>query len=223
MLAFLGNSWNKVEVFRFLQIPFFLILLWPLHSHAQHQERPALELIKVQDAIPGILVDIRYATENNFTGRQVYQTGIPWLRKETVGKLKNVQAELKRQGYQLVILDAYRPAWAQERLWEAFPNAEFVAPPSKISRHTRGTTVDITLADLNGNLVAMPSNYDEFTERASHFYKNATPLERKHRNILRSAMFNNGFSGVPAEWWHYDIKGWQKYPPIVDQLGPDKD
>lgn len=132
-------------------------------------EQPAPGLVRLDQEMPGIIIKLRYAGKDNFTGKNIYgENAKAWLRPETVGKLKVVQDVLRKQGYQLVIWDAYRPAWAQEKLWQACPNGEFVAPPKQGSRHTRGTTVDVTLADANGRLVAMPTDFDSFTPQASH-------------------------------------------------------
>jgi D-alanyl-D-alanine dipeptidase len=175
--------------------------------------QPSPELVRVDERLPGIIVRLRYATKDNFTGRPVYQkNAAAWLRPETVEKLKAVQATLRRQGYQLVIWDAYRPCQAQERLWRACPDANFVAPPRQGSRHTRGTTVDATLADANGRLVEMPTDFDSFVPQAGLQAKDISSRAKRHREILRQAFFQNGFSGVPAEWWHYDLIGWNRYP-----------
>jgi D-alanyl-D-alanine dipeptidase len=184
---------------------------WLAAQDMSKQPDPAL--VRLDEKIPGIIIKLRYATDENFTGKAIYPPGATaWLRPETVKKLKVVQEALRKQGYQLVIWDAYRPAWAQEKLWQSCPDAEFVAPPKQGSRHTRGTTVDVTLADANGHLVEMQTDFDSFSPQASHFAKKLSRAAALHREILRQAFFQNGFSGVPAEWWHYDLIGWNKYP-----------
>jgi D-alanyl-D-alanine dipeptidase len=208
------KAWMRGCHFLFL---LFFIITVPGRLRAEEVRAPAAELRRVDEAVPGILVDLRYATPDNFTGKVIYSDGTAWLRPETLARLRDVQKTLKRQGFQLVILDAYRPAWAQQKLWEAFPNANFVAPPKQGSRHTRGTTVDVTLATLEGQRVEMPSGYDEFSRRADHDFSDLPEKPRKHGNILRKAMFDNGFSGVPAEWWHYDLKNWNRYSLIVEK------
>jgi len=175
--------------------------------------RPSPELVRVDEKIPGIIIKLRYATTDNFTGKQIYPANATaWLRPKTVKQLKIVQQVLRKQGYQLVIWDAYRPAWAQEKLWQACPDENFVAPPKQGSRHTRGTTVDVSMADLQGHLVEMPTDFDSFSPQASHFAKHLSHAVSLHREILRQAFFQNGFSGVPAEWWHYDLIDWNRYP-----------
>jgi len=179
---------------------------------------PHPDLERVDQGIPGIKIDLRYGSKNNFTGKQIYPQGFTaWLRPDCIRCLRNVQRDLIRQGYQIVILDAYRPAWAQKILWAVRPDANFLAPPRMGSRHTRGTSVDVTLADGAGLLVEMPSEFDALGPKADHDFSDVTPVPRKHGEILRQAMFKNGFSGVPAEWWHYDLIHWSKYPLIEEK------
>jgi zinc D-Ala-D-Ala dipeptidase len=199
---------------------FFVLLILQalqpeLFSQQVHPKAP--ELRRLDLALPEILIDLRYATSNNFTRKTIYPTNIAWLRPETIECLKAVQKTLRRQGFQIVILDAYRPAWAQQKLWDSFPDANFVAPPKQGSRHTRGTTVDVTLATLKGDLVEMPSAFDEFSLRADHDFSDVSENKRRNGSVLRKAMFANGFQGVPAEWWHYDLKNWNKYPFITEK------
>ncbi len=200
-----------------------MLLFFSQSLYAQtnpESQSPSPELRRLDLEMPDLLIDMRYATSNNFTKKIIYPNGLAWLRPETIKRLRLAQKDLRRQGFQIVILDAYRPAWAQQKLWEAFPNSKFLASPKKGSRHTRGTTVDLTLATLSGRLVEMPSNFDEFTDRANHDFSDLPPLPRKHGIILRKAMFAAGFSGVPDEWWHYDITHWKKYPLIQENPKP---
>jgi len=113
-----------------------------------------------------------------------------------------------------MIFDGYRP-WAVTKLfWEVVPEdkRKFVADPAKGSKHNRGCAVDLSIYDLKtGKLVAMPSDFDEFTERASPAYKGGTEKERANRDLLRSLMEAEGFTVNPNEWWHFDYKDWEKY------------
>ncbi|MDD5260250.1 MAG: M15 family metallopeptidase [Methylacidiphilales bacterium] len=208
----------KYEALRYLITALLSVSVNTGAEAADSIKVPHTQLVRVQDEIPGILVDLRYAGVRNITHKAIYQDSTAWLRPETAHRLKLVQNELRRQGYQLVIWDAYRPAWAQRKLWEAFPNANFVAPPRQGSRHTRGTSVDVSLADLQGKLVEMPTDHDVFGPKASQSLSlsDISPTARRNALILRNAMFQNKFSGVPAEWWHYDLADWWKYPLIED-------
>lgn len=181
---------------------------------AQYATRPSKDLVRLDEAIKGIQIDLRYATERNITGKPFYPSGIAWLRPEAARQLTKVQRDLKKHKLQLVIWDAWRPPWAQQVLWDAYPDPTFVAPPSKISRHARGTTVDVGLADLDGRLVPMPTDFDVFTKKADHHLEDVGQPARRHTEILRALMFKHGFSGVPDEWWHYDLRNWRDYAVI---------
>ena len=164
--------------------------------------------------IPGVVLDLRYATTNNITGKVLYPEAKAYLRQETIRKLRRVARELEEEGYRLVIWDAWRPASAQRALWKAKPDGKFLTPPSKISRHRRGTSVDISLADKDGRILEMPSEFDEFNAKADEDFSDVPKEAAKRARILRNIMFNAGFSGVPDEWWHYDLRDWADYEPI---------
>ena len=162
------------------------------------------ELVLITDYIPDIKTEIRYATENNFTGRIIYDSSDAYLRYGTVKKLMTVQAELKELGYELLIWDAYRPTEAQWRLWEVYPDASFVSDPSKgYSSHSRGNTVDITILRIDGENVEMPSEFDEFTAIADRDYSDVSEAAAENARLLEDIMYRNGFSGYRKEWWHY--------------------
>jgi len=173
------------------------------------------KLIEVtSEKVPGLVLEIRYATEQNITGKKIYTDKRAWLREETIRKLAQVARELEEKGYRLVLWDGWRPASAQKALWAAKPDGRFLTPPNRISRHTRGTSVDVSLADRNGKNLEMPSDHDEFTDRADEDFSDVPKEVAQRARLLRTAMFRAGFSGVPDEWWHYDLRDWASYDPI---------
>lgn len=172
------------------------------------------ELVLVQKEMPDLIVDLRYAGQRNIAGKPLYPDGRAWLRPEAVERLKSVQARLRREGLQLILWDAYRSPAAHLELWKAFPNSNYVASLRLGSRHSRGTSVDVGLADLRGNAVEVPTDHDVFTPVADHDLEEVPAEAARHVEILRRAMFDCGWSGVPAEWWHYDLRDWKKYPVI---------
>ena len=173
------------------------------------------KLIEVtSEKVPGLVLEIRYATEQNITGKKIYADKRAWLREETIRKLAQVAWELEEKGYRLVLWDGWRPASAQKALWAAKPDGRFLTPPNRISRHTRGTSVDVSLADRNGKILEMPSDHDEFTDRADEDFSDVPKEVAQRARLLRKAMFRAGFSGVPDEWWHYDLRDWASYEPI---------
>jgi D-alanyl-D-alanine dipeptidase len=173
------------------------------------------KLIEVtSEKVPGLVLEIRYATEQNITGKKIYADKRAWLREETIRKLAQVARELEEKGYRLVLWDGWRPASAQKALWTAKPDGRFLTPPNRVSRHTRGTSVDVSLADRNGKILEMPSDHDEFTDRADEDFSDVPKEVAQRARLLRKAMFRAGFSGVPDEWWHYDLRDWASYDPI---------
>lgn len=174
---------------------------------------PSMMDVEILD--PTILLDIRYATSNNFLGEPVYEhQARAYLQHPAAMALKAVSEKLHKKGYGLVIYDAYRPWYVTKIFWEATPPElrEFVADPAKGSVHNRGCAVDVSLYNIwTGKPVEMPSEFDEMSPRAYADYAGATKEERKHRKILREAMESEGFVQRPNEWWHYDYKDWASY------------
>jgi D-alanyl-D-alanine dipeptidase len=113
-----------------------------------------------------------------------------------------------------MIFDGYRPWSVTKLFWEVTPEdkRKFVANPAVGSRHNRGCAVDLSIYDLKtGKPVDMPSDFDEFTIRASPDYKGATEIETKNRDLLRKLMEAEGFVVNRNEWWHFDYKDWERY------------
>ena len=158
----------------------------------------------VQDYIPTLFVELRYATPKNFTGQVIYDFTQARLRYGTVKKLARVQDALLQDGYSLKIWDAFRPVSAQFRLWEVCPNSAYVANPnSGYSSHSRGNTIDLTLVKSDGTEIPMPSDFDTFSALADRDYSDVSQTAREHVMRLESAMQAEGFVGYSAEWWHY--------------------
>lgn len=163
------------------------------------------EYVLVNKYIPDIYVELMYATDNNFTGVRIYDFTDAYLRYGTVKKLANVQKELKEQGYSLKIWDAYRPFEAQQKLWEVYPDPNYVANPANgMRRHNLGGTVDITMVAADGSIIPMPSEFDDFSLKADRNYSDIDNEEAVNNvMILQNAMENNGFTGYQGEWWDY--------------------
>ena len=160
--------------------------------------------VRVRDYIPDVTVDLRYATADNFTGRVIYTYQDAWLRYATVRKLARAQEQLADRGYRLCIWDAFRSAGAQQALWEACPDGNYVADPAKgYSGHTRGDTVDVTLVTAVGEPVEMPSGFDDFSALADREYSDVSPAAAEHAALLEAVMESCGFVGYDKEWWHY--------------------
>ena len=180
----------------------------------QEKNKREADLVELVTLDKTIKLDIRYATDNNFVGKRVYPEARAFLQKPAAKALLRVHKKLKKQGLGLVIFDGYRPWSITKLFWEVTPEdkRKFVANPAKGSKHNRGCAVDLSFYELKtGQLVPMPSEYDEFTERASPDYKGGTEQERANRELLRKMMEDEGFIVNPNEWWHFDYKDWEKY------------
>lgn len=171
-------------------------------------------IVNVQDFVSDAILDVRYATTNNFTGKAVYDSAFVLLVEDAAIALKKAADSLRVQGYRLILFDGYRPIEVQQKFWDIYPDPTYVADPKKGSRHNRGAAIDLSLADLEGNPVLMPTDFDHFGPEAHHNYKEASPEAIKHRTILKTAMIQAGFEILDSEWWHYDLKNWENYPII---------
>jgi D-alanyl-D-alanine dipeptidase len=173
-----------------------------------------VELVKLDKSIK---LDVRYAGKNNFLSTPMYTQARAFMERPAAEALVRVNHKLHAQGYGLIIHDAYRPWYVTKMFWDATPPDKhiFVANPAEGSKHNRGCAVDLSLYDLkSGKEVAMPSVYDEMTERAYADYTGGTADERARRKVLRDAMESEGFAVYPQEWWHFDYKDWKEYPII---------
>ncbi|MGE0633279.1 MAG: M15 family metallopeptidase [Pseudobdellovibrionaceae bacterium] len=167
--------------------------------------------------IPGLLIDLRYQSRDNFTGEKLYtdsfQAQLQEVAFEKIQKAAHELAETHPQ-LRLLILDALRPRSVQRRLYrfvEGTPQQSYVANPDRGSVHNFGMAVDLTLAKANGEELDMGTPFDDFSDLAqpqleSRFYKqgeiSAQQLENRH--LLRDLMLGAGFTGIPNEWWHFN-------------------
>lgn len=169
-------------------------------------------LINISDIDDTIVVDLKYATEDNFVGQIIYDFTTCLLREETALKLKAANEELSKDGYRIKIFDGYRPPYAQKVLWNKVPNPRYVANPNKGgSIHSRGAAVDITIIDSSGKELEMPTKYDDLTPAAAPSSKTMSETARKNMLILQKAMTNNGFRTITSEWWHFSDTNSSEY------------
>jgi len=190
-------------------LTFLSLSFWPLLSYAGDSP-----LIDIQKVNPNIRIDIRYATENNFMKEKLYPEARCLVRKEIAEKLSRIQQRLETKGLGLKIFDGYRPLSVQKKMWARVPVEGYVANPAKGSNHNRGMAVDVTLVDTHGKELAMPSAYDEFSERSHRDYEGGTPEETRRRELLEEEMTKEGFVGISTEWWHFDGPDAKKYPVL---------
>jgi zinc D-Ala-D-Ala dipeptidase len=194
-----------------------LLLLTALVCAAALAEPRYDNLVDIKSVDPTILVELRYATTRNVTGRALYAPEMPALVRPTTGaRLAKAQEFLRVRGYGLKIWDAYRPLASQMALWVQTHNGTFVADPlsGDGSLHTWGVAVDATIVDDEGRDVSMPSGFDEFSPEAKLHYHGKDPTVQFHLKLLQRAMRHGGFYGMRTEWWHFVAYDWKKYAPI---------
>lgn len=176
-------------------------------------------LVNVKKYIPDAILDIRYASTNNFLGVNVYGAyNKCYLQPDVARKLQKADSLLKGRypGWKLVLYDCARPVSVQQKMWDALdmPPAEkgkYVSNPKHLSVHNLGAAVDLGLAEASGRYADMGTEFDFFGDLAYPYLETQwlkmgklTQNQVKNRQILRDAMRGAGFSGIPHEWWHFN-------------------
>ncbi len=194
----------------------FVLVGWAIVTQSQPSTSATkADFVNVKAISPNIALDIRYATTNNFTKQKLYRQAKCFLRSSVAEKLSRVQTELETQGLGLEVYDCYRPLSVQKRMWQLKPDANYVANPAYGSRHNRGSAVDLTLVDRTGKELAMPTEFDEFSDRSHRDYNNLSNTVKTNRATLERIMEKHGFIGLQTEWWHFDATEWRQFP-VVD-------
>ena len=199
----------------------------------------ANDLIDVQTVNKNIRTEVRYATDNNFVGIQLYDTIRKiYLNKVVAERLSSCQEFLDsiRPGYSLLIYDGVRPLQVQVEMWNAldsipvYRRGKFVSNPARGSVHNYGAAVDLTIVDSLGNVLDMGANYDDFREIAfpsleKHFLKTGelSKQQWENRKLLRRVMKKEGFRNIPSEWWHFNaysrVTSSRKFKRILNESG----
>lgn len=155
-----------------------------------------------------IKTDLSGYTGANIWKKQFYKTNACYVHINLIAPLMEIQAELKVMGLQLLIIDAYRPLSVQKEIASIINDTRYVSDTSK-SRHTRGTAVDVTLCDLQGNQVEMQTAFSDFGPQCHAFRKDdISDKQLANRTILQEVMTKHGFNIYEFEWWHFDFNGW---------------
>lgn len=185
-------------------------LLVYLAAAVARAEPAADDFVDVATVIPDAVIDLRYATANNFTGEVLYPKATCKLRRAVAARLAKAAALLRAQDRRLLIWDCYRPASIQAELWRRIRDERYVANPRKGSRHSRGAAVDLALVDRDGKPVALPTRFDDFS-RAAHRSRALAGERGRDAKRLSAAMTKVGFVPVATEWWHFDAPDATKY------------
>jgi len=167
---------------------------------------------------PSIVLDIKYATTDNFTKSKIYDCPSCLLRPEAAEAIVKAHKSLRKRGLGLKMFDCYRPRLYQQRLWDKVPNPDYVTPPAKGSMHSRGAAVDLTLVDANGKELDMGTPYDFFGKEAHTDNNNLPTKVLANRQLLRETLAAVGFKGIRTEWWHFSYQN--KVWPLSDYVWP---
>ena len=168
----------------------------------------ASQFVMLADAVPDAILEIRYFGTYNFVGTRIdgYLEPTALLTREAADSLQAVSKDVMALGYRLKIYDAYRPQKAVDHFvrWAANIPKGYIA---KKSGHTRGSTVDLTLFDMNTEKeVDMGGTFDWFGPESHPDFRGITPAQFANRMILRRAMMRHGFKPISSEWWHFTLK-----------------
>jgi D-alanyl-D-alanine dipeptidase len=175
-------------------------------------------LVEITESTHDVLLDIRYATNDNFTGRPVYARPGCYLNFEAEALLRRAAALARPLGLALKLFDTFRPSEAQWRLWNHTPDPEFLADPRRGSPHSRGAAVDLTLIDGTGAELDMGTGFDAFTPLSHHGNTDISPAAQRNRLVLIGLMTAAGWDFYRNEWWHYQLFQPRRFPVLSDTV-----
>lgn len=188
----------------------------------QSAKRPSIEdkFVNIKTLSPEILLDMKYATADNFLGQVVYDCAECYLRKATAQALVAAQKDFVARGYSLKLFDCYRPLSVQKKMWKILPGTHYVANPAKGSKHNRGAAVDLTLVEIaTGKEVDMGTPFDTFSPKAHHSYTDLPKEVLVHRQLLKEVLGKHNFKPIFSEWWHYEYRP-EMTSPVEDLAWP---
>ena len=175
-------------------------------------------LIEITENKHNVIIDIRYASSNNFTGAPVYKRAACYLNNEAEIALKKAIKIAADKNLKIKIFDAFRPLEIQKALWNHTPDPNFLSNPETGScPHCRGVAVDLTLLDKNGNELDMGTEFDTFSPLSHHGNNEVPPDAQKTRELLKKIMTEAGWDFYKNEWWHYQLFDCRKYPLFTDK------
>ncbi|MEZ0605528.1 D-alanyl-D-alanine dipeptidase [Paraburkholderia sp. IW21] len=164
-------------------------------------------LIEITPATHGVHIDLVYATPRNLTGKPIYKAAHCLLLEPAEAALRRAVELARNIGATLRIFDAYRPPQAQQVLWDFLPDPTYIADLSRGSNHSRGTALDLTLVDANGEELDMGTGFDAMTIESEHFHPGLPEHVQRNRTLLLGVMHGAGFTHIKSEWWHYELPG----------------
>ena len=206
----------------------FVIGIFPIWADTISTDKSGFD--KIYNVIDDAVFDLRYYSPYNLTGHKIrgYKAPVAYMTKEALQALAVAAADLRSQGYRILVWDSYRPQKAVDHFveWINDPNdpgdksfyptlqksdliaGVYIMPKSG---HTRGSTIDLTIIKQDGSFVDMGGTFDLFSEISHPDYKKLTKKQKRNRKILRDAMVKAGFNPIDSEWWHFTLKN-EPYP-----------
>ncbi|MBP5352831.1 MAG: M15 family metallopeptidase [Alphaproteobacteria bacterium] len=206
-------------------VTFMMLASTSIPAFAETISTDNSDFAEIGSVIHDAAFDIRYYSENNFTGNKIqgYKAPRAYMTKEALSALANAAADLRAKGYRILVWDAYRPqkavdnfvAWINDPINDGdksfYPDllksnlleGNYIAAKSG---HTRGSTIDLTIIKKDGSFVDMGGTFDLFSEVSHPDYQNLTEEQKNNRKILHDAMINAGFEAIDSEWWHFTLK-----------------
>ena len=176
-----------------------------------------MELVAITEQDHDVLLDLKYATSDNFTEQPVYSRAACYLHPAAEELLKRAVDLAGDTGYRFRIFDAFRPSEAQWALWHHTPDDEFLSNPRRGSPHSRGVAVDLTLVGEDGRDLDMGTKFDLFSPLSHHGNREHSAEVQKNRALLLGIMTASGWDCYLKEWWHYQLFHPRTYPLISDK------
>ena len=162
--------------------------------------------INIQTLSSDFVLDLKYATTDNFLKQKVYDCPECFLRTNTAKALVKANQDFIKLGFRIKLYDCYRPLDVQKKMWQILPGTNYVANPKKGSKHNRGAAVDLTLVDLKGNDLDMGTKFDFFGPEAHHTYLKHSREVLTNRKLLKETLEKHNFKSIYNEWWHYEFR-----------------
>lgn len=175
-----------------------------------------MKLVDIAESFPQLHIDLKYASADNITGQPIYSVARCLLHPDAAAALGKCIEIAALAGFRLRVLDAYRPQQAQQLLWLACPNQDYVVPLDQGSNHSRGTAIDVTLMDAHGQVLDMGTGFDEMDALSHAYHPSIPPAVQRNRLLLNAVMFGGGFTGIATEWWHFELPEAAGYPLLDD-------
>lgn len=229
--------WSQLRIVRGFLVAFFLAACDVTYGVPASADVPPVSpaaqsagFVDVRSVIPDAIIDLRYATPNNFTGASLYPADARCLVHESLAPGLAAAADALRPLQQvLVFWDCYRPHDVQVRMFQAVPNPAWVARPGSYAHsHESGRSVDLTIASQRNQcppgrqiggrcLLDMGTDFDDFRPRAEAFATEGVSADaQSNRAQLRHTMSAGGLTVYSGEWWHFDGPGAAVDRPILD-------